>query len=517
MSKSTSKARRTGEQAAVAGRTTGERAAVAAQVTTLDGAAGREVEAAQLVAALVAVHPPGLRWRLALDEDEVRIGRGARGAAQLDHGTVSRHHLAIRWDAAARAHVAIDLGSRNGARVDGARLGDRPVALADGSVVQLGDVFAIYELGAGSDERGDGARRGDGDGGDGGGGGDSGNDGGSSALTETLPGRSAAMTALRALVARAAPDPSPVLITGETGTGKEWIARALHAGAGRSGPLVAVNCAALGRELLESQLFGHVRGAFTGAAGDQPGLFRAADGGTLFLDELGELPLELQPKLLRALQEREVLAVGATRPIKVDVRVCAATNRDLAAAIERDELRRDLYARLALWEIAVPPLRARRVDVLDWLARLHRRWCAERGRTPRPLELAPAAVEAILLHPWRDNLRGLERLVHVLAAHSGGGPIQRQELPAWLLAGGEPAASTMAATAGAAGATSAPAAQASPATAEASRPAAPTREELELAYAELGGNVRALARKFGRDRRQIYRWLEAYGLGRGEG
>ncbi len=486
--------------------TTGTTARRAAQqVTTVDGEGGREASELDSAAArLIAVSPPGLEWQLELEEDEVQIGRTAGGAAQLDHATVSRSHLTIRWDAGARCHVALDLGSRNGARVDGRRLGDRAAALAEGSVVQLGDVFAIYERvrRGGADRPTSGQK--------------------APALDEelrwlaALPGRSSAMSALRTLVAQAATDPSPVLITGETGTGKEWIARALHAGSGRSGPLVAVNCAALGRDLLESQLFGHVRGAFTGAGADSAGLLRAAEGGTLFLDELGELPLELQPKLLRALQEREVLAVGATRPIKVDVRVCAATNRDLPAAMERDEFRRDLYARLALWELVAPPLRARRADLLDWLGRLHQRWCEERGRPVVPLDLSPAAVEAILLHAWPDNLRGLGRLVHALASRAGRGSISRGDLPAWLAISPEGSPEPARATAASAPAESALAASDAPGNEPAApRPPAPSRDELQRAYQELGGSVRALARKFGRDRRQIYRWLEAHGLGRG--
>jgi transcriptional regulator with GAF, ATPase, and Fis domain len=472
-------------------RRTGEQAT--AQVTTLDGAGGRDEARASPAASLTAVHPRGLRWQMELDERAVVVGREAHGAARLEHGTVSRQHLELRWDATAGHHTARELGSRNGARVEGVLLRDRAAALGEGSLVQLGDVFAVYQRGArAGDAAGD-------------------------VLRDALPGRAPTMDALRALVARAAADPSPVLISGETGTGKEWIARALHAHSGRRGPLVAVNCAALGRELLESQLFGHIRGAFTGAAADQRGLFRTAEGGTLFLDELGELPLELQPKLLRALQEREVLAVGATRPVKIDVRVCAATNRDLAAAVEREGFRRDLHARLALWELIAPPLRARRVDLLDWLDRAHQRWCAERGRAAAPLELTPAAVEAILLHAWPDNLRGLERLVHALAGSGSGSgsgagaAISRAELPPWLLPAPEPAlpaAATAAAEPRRRSTTAAPAS-------EPARPPVPTAEALRAAHAELGGNVRALARKYGRDRRQIYRWLEAHGLARG--
>src|SRR5262249_13842254 len=152
----------------------------------------------------------------------------------------------------------------------------------------------------------------------------------SAADGDALPGRSAAATALRAALAEAASDQAPVLLVGETGVGKERAAEELHRLSGRAGPLVRVNCAALAPQLVEDQLFGHVRGAFTGAGDDQPGLLRAADGGTLVLDEVGELPAELQPKLLRALEERQVAPLGSTRAVRVDVRVVAATNRDLA-------------------------------------------------------------------------------------------------------------------------------------------------------------------------------------------
>ncbi|MEZ4361691.1 MAG: sigma 54-interacting transcriptional regulator [Kofleriaceae bacterium] len=432
------------------------------QATTDDAAPGAPAFPSPH-ATLTAVYPREFDWRLDLAETPHEVGRGAAGEGRLDHSTVSRRHLAVSWDVRARCHIVRELGSRNGARVDGVRLGDRPAELQEQSVIQIGDVFLVYERGSRRAVERDGA----------------------------LPGRAAAMAALREKVAAAACDPSPVLITGETGSGKEWISRALHAASGRTGPLVAVNCAALGRDLLESQLFGHVRGAFTGATSDQPGLFRSAHEGTLFLDELGELPLELQPKLLRALQEREVLAVGATRAIPIDVRVCAATNRDLMAAVERDLFRRDLYARLAMWEIAAPPLRRRRVDLLFWLDHLHRRWCDERGRPAPAIQLAPAVVQDLLLHAWPDNLRGLERLVHACSVR-GDRLLTRADLPEWLT-NANPASE----------------APELPRTAT-PRPAAPSREEFEHAYAELGGNVRALARRFGRDRRQIYRWIEAY-------
>jgi DNA-binding NtrC family response regulator len=183
--------------------------------------------------------------------------------------------------------------------------------------------------------------------------------------------------------------------------------------------------------------------------------------------------------------------LGAARPVTVDVRLVAATNRDLAAHVEAGGFRRDLYARLSLWELRVPPLRARRVDLLDWLARFVRRRQAERGLPPAPLALDADAAERVLCAPWPENLRGLDRLAHELVALGRAG-VGRHDLPAWL---GETRAPVPA-----------------PAAPAAARVAPPTREEFEAAMRELGGSVRALARRFARDRRQIYRWIEAWGL-----
>jgi DNA-binding NtrC family response regulator len=376
------------------------------------------------------------------------------GITVLDHPTISRRHLA--WDAAS----VRDLGSRNGSWLDGVKLGS--AELHDGAVVRIGDVLLVYEEGSAEDEPG--------------------------VSRDAVPGESVAMARLRRELARAATDAAPLLLVGETGTGKERIAGEAHRLSARKGPLLSVNCAALSPHLVESQLFGHVKGAFTGAGDAQPGLFRAAQGGTLFLDEIGELPLEIQPKLLRAIQEREVLSVGATKPARVDVRVVGATHRDLGVEAEAGRFRRDLYARLSLWELRVPPLRARRGDLLEWLKRLdalHRR---ERGRSGE-LELSADAAEALLLAEWPLNLRALDRLVRQFA--DLGHPLRRDELPAWLFPDDAAAA---------------------PAAASVPKPAVPTREEFESAYRELNGSVRALARKFQRDRRQIYRWLEQYGL-----
>jgi DNA-binding NtrC family response regulator len=278
-----------------------------------------------------------------------------------------------------------------------------------------------------------------------------------------------------------------VLLLGETGTGKEHAARVLHRLSGRPGAFVAVSCAELSGELMASQLFGHARGAFTGASEARPGLFRSAAGGTLLLDEIGELPAALQPKLLRVLQEGEVLPVGETRAVTVDVRVVAATHAPLEALIERGGFRRDLYARLAFWTIALPPLRARRADIIMWLQRLHAGFAARRALPPAPLPLSADAAEALLVAAWPENLRGLDRLAHHLGGRAEAAPIGVAELGAL-----EPAA--------------APARRAAVA-----RPAPPTRAELAELMERLG-SVRAVARHLGRDRRQIYRWLDAFGL-----
>jgi DNA-binding NtrC family response regulator len=316
------------------------------------------------------------------------------------------------------------------------------------------------------------------------------------------------MRRLRRAVAHAGPDPSPAVVVGETGAGKEHVARALHRLGGRGGPLVAVNVTELTAELAESQLFGHVRGAFTGADRAQPGLFRAAHGGTLFLDEIGELAPALQPKLLRALQEGEVRPVGATRTEAVDARIVAATNRELRADIEAGRFRRDLYARLALWELRVPALRERRADIPMWIGRFHRAWCAERERGDLPpLRFEPEAVERLLLAGWPDNLRGLDRLVHRLA-HDGaqGLPIARA-LVDEVLGDAAPARPSAhdperdevdAATAGE----------------PPKRPAPATAEELLAVIAAHEGSIRGAARWYGRHRKQVYRWLDAFGVDR---
>jgi two-component system response regulator HydG len=222
-----------------------------------------------------------------------------------------------------------------------------------------------------------------------------------------LVGQSAAMRKVYDLVDRVAESDVSVLITGESGTGKEVIAQALHRRSRRShGPFVAINCTAMAESLLESELFGHVRGAFTDAREARTGLFAQAKGGTLFLDEIGDMPLTLQPKILRALQERKIRPVGGNVEVPVDVRILAATNRDLESAIEEKRFREDLYFRLNVIHIALPPLRSRAGDVLP-LAQHFLEVFAKRANKAVS-GIAPAAAERLLAYTWPGNVRELQ-------------------------------------------------------------------------------------------------------------
>lgn len=221
---------------------------------------------------------------------------------------------------------------------------------------------------------------------------------------------SPAMRSVLHIIHRVAASDVPVLITGESGTGKEVIADLIHASSQRSkGPFIKINCAALPRELIESELFGSVKGAFTGAQGDREGLFRQAGGGTLFLDELSEMPIDTQSKLLRVLQEKEVRPVGGRTSHKIDCRILAATNRRTDEAIQSGRLREDLYYRLSAIRISLPPLRERRADILP-LARLFlKQFAAEADRGS--LCFTAAAEKCLLNHPWPGNVRQLQNEV----------------------------------------------------------------------------------------------------------
>jgi DNA-binding NtrC family response regulator len=310
---------------------------------------------------------------------------------------------------------------------------------------------------------------------------------------QALPGfvgASAPMRELFTLVRRVASTRYPVLISGETGTGKELVARALHALSGR-GPFVVVNCAALPEPLLESEMFGHERGAFTGADRSKAGLFEAAQAGTLFLDEIGELPLSLQPKLLRALEEGEIRRVGANVPVRLDVRVLAATNRDLERAVQAGTFREDLYWRLNGVTLEVPPLRSRLADV-PLLAEHFLARARESHSGTRPRKISREALALLTGYPWPGNVRELKGAVERAAAMATNEALLPADLPERIRDAG-------------------PAAGLAPAAAKQGM----TLRELERRYIlevlhQTEGNKSRAAEVLGLDRKTLYRKLREY-------
>ena len=300
---------------------------------------------------------------------------------------------------------------------------------------------------------------------------------------EDVVGRSEAMLEVYKTAARVAPSPATVLILGESGTGKELVARAIHAASPRaSGPFVPVDCGAIAEGVLESELFGHARGAFTGAQTSRRGLFEEAHGGTLFLDELGDVGPALQARLLRALQEGEVRRVGANEPVQVDVRVVAATNKDLAAAVQAGRFREDLYYRLNVVTLRIPPLRDRREDI----PLLLEHFAAKHGH-PHAV-VTPAARDLLVAWRWPGNVRELENVVARALALNPTGVIEPDALPEAIR-----------------GWSAAPL----PSVAAGERP---SLAELERRYAaqvlaEQGGNKTRAAEVLGIDRKTLYRIL----------
>ncbi len=239
-------------------------------------------------------------------------------------------------------------------------------------------------------------------------------------------GRSADSVMVRKLIGQVAPSMATVLITGESGTGKEVVARQIHQSSGRQGPFVAVNCGAIPEHLLESELFGHERGAFTGAIAARAGRFEQAKGGTFFLDEIGDMPTVMQVKLLRVLEERVVERVGGTKSIPVDVRLVAATHRNLPARIESGQFREDLYYRLSVFPIEISPLSERPEDIPLLVEEFVRRLSVEQGVS---LQLGADAIAALQEYTWSGNVRELANLIERLAVIKPGGKIAKRDLP----------------------------------------------------------------------------------------
>src|SRR5688572_13460831 len=252
--------------------------------------------------------------------------------------------------------------------------------------------------------------------------------------TVSLIGSSPPMQALRRRIGQIAPTVETVLITGESGTGKELVARAVHATSDRSqAPLVSLNCPVLSAHLMESELFGHERGAFTGADAPRTGRFELADGGTILLDEITEIELALQAKLLRVLQERSFERVGSSETRTVDVRVLATTNRDLRDEVTAGSFRQDLYYRLNVVPLSVPPLRDRLSDVPELVKHFLSRAAERLGRSP--CSLTPGAYDLLCTYRWPGNIRELENLVVRASVLSTGAPVDADELRPWLIAG----------------------------------------------------------------------------------
>lgn len=238
------------------------------------------------------------------------------------------------------------------------------------------------------------------------------------------------MKRIFALIQKVARTGSTSLVLGESGTGKELVARAIHKLSGRSGKLVPVNCAAIPEDILESELFGHEKGSFTGAVNSRIGRFQMADGGTIFLDEIGEMSPKLQVKLLRVLQERMVEPVGSTRTIPVDVRVVAATNKDLRKEVKEGRFREDLYYRLQVVPIELPPLRERGLDILLLANYFAEKTCASFGQ--ETFAFSPAAIECFTSYSWPGNVRELENLIERLAVLNDGPVVGISELPDYM-------------------------------------------------------------------------------------
>jgi len=404
----------------------------------------------------------GLAWTSGADK--ASIGSHAANDVVLADPTVSRFHCEIRVDAAG-AWVR-DLGSRNGTNLDGVVV--REASPRDGSLVRIGRTVLSFHFGTERNRL--------------------------PISSETrfgsLIGRSAAMRLVFAILERAARSDVTVLLDGETGTGKEEAARSLHAaGARHGGPFVVVDCSAIPENLLESQLFGHEKGAFTGATDKRVGAFEEAAGGTIFLDEVGELPTELQPKLLRVLEQREVRRVGGTGTIAVNARVLAATNRDLREEVNAGRFRPDLYYRLAVLRIGLPPLRARPEDIPPLVERL----VASLGATDEEAKAlsSPELLAGLARAAWPGNVRELRNYLQRCM-------VLGQPLP-------------IAEARGAGG--GAPVDPALPWAEARHRALADFERRFAEALVKLhGGKVAAAAKASGIDRKYLYRLLKRHGI-----
>lgn len=416
-----------------------------------------------------------------LCQERLTIGRDAAADICLPINAVSRMHAEISW--LTNHWLVRDLGSRNGVLLDGHPV--EQATLERGSELRIGDgVFKfldqhVTEYGA---YRIDGQVQGKG-----------------RLVTGSDLVGGYQMDRIASELSRIAHTNLSVVLLGESGTGKEVVARELHRLSNRKGAFHAVNCAAIPATLLESELFGYKRGAFSGAERDKPGLIRMADQGTLLLDEIGDMPLEAQAKLLRVLQSREVFPLGATSPERVDIRVICATHRDLQRLIEAEKFRDDLYARLNEYQLRLPPLRDRKEDIYQ----LSLAFLSRHGRSE--LRLTFGFVLGLISYDWPYNVRELEACIKRCIALCDGPLVDEALLP-------DPIKDVMSDY----GRPLQPLERHSPAQPSElirmARPSAPSNAELRGLLEKHNGNVAAVGRELGKARMQVHRWMERYGI-----
>jgi len=422
-----------------------------------------------------------------LDKERLTIGRDEGTDIRMNVNAVSRVHAEVGWEN--DAWVLRDRGSRNGTLVDGRRI--TAVELEPLNEVRIGDAilkFVDKHAEAFADYRIDGAML-------------HGPARGGASDGAMIGGYQ--IDRIAADLGRIAPTPLSVMLLGESGTGKEVVARELHRLSGRRGAFSAVNCAAIPATLIESELFGYKRGAFSGADRDKPGLIKSAHEGTLLLDEIGDMPLEAQAKLLRVLQAKEVFPLGATAPERVDVRVICATHRDLWRLQQGGSFRQDLFARLNEYQLRLPALRERKEDVFM----LVRAFLARHGRQ----ELTPSFgfMTAALQYDWPYNVRELEACIKRCVALAETTVLGDQLLPAPVIEAMEDYGDALRPGTGTApGSLPPPPASYEPP----SRTQVPTDAELRALLEQHGGNVAAVGRQLGKARMQVHRWMKRYGI-----
>lgn len=395
-------------------------------------------------------------------EQEASVGRDPSCEVALDAGQVSRRHLVIRRNGP--VSVVEDLGSRNGSYCDGQLFGK--TSLTHQSVLRIGSAVLLWHAAEGAPAN----------------------------FSELAPGLfgGSTLAARLAQLHQVAASRLSVILRGASGCGKERVARAIHARSGRTGRFVGVNCATIPEQLADSQLFGHKRGAFTGAERGEAGYLAAADGGTLFLDEVLELSAPVQAKLLRALQEREYVPVGETKPVPFDARVVVSTQSSLSEAAARGRFREDLFARLNGYEVTLPLLRERREDIV-FLFR-HFLAAAYRGNAPR---LDARAVETLSIYAWPQNVRELENLAQRVAVlHPEAGELQlKQLLPELPLSDAEHSRAAR-----------------SDSQSDAADSQPQDLRRLLSALSAREGNVVKVADELGISRARAYRWIAAAGI-----